>query len=303
MQKALQQMNLQLHQVLSDITGVTGLKILRAIVAGERDPQRLATLRDHRCASSTAEIAKALTGNYRAEHLFALQQALVLYDAYSQQLALCDQEIATHYTLLKPQSTDTPLPPLPPAPKSNAHSKNQPTNDVRSQLYRLVGVDLLTIPGLSASTAQTIIAEIGTDMSRWPSSKHFCSWLGLAPHNDISGGKVLPVAFQARTLKTHNRAGQALRLAAQSLSRSQTAFGAFFRQMRARRGPQSAIVATAHKLARTLYAMLTTRSPFQAVALQDYERQQQQRHLQHLQRKAAQLGFVLTPVAASAPQV
>jgi hypothetical protein len=297
MHKALQQMNLQLNQVLSDITGVTGMQILRAIVAGEQNPLVLARFRNPKCASSQEEIAKALTGNYRAEHLFALKQALVLYDAYTEQILLCDKEIETHYTLFKPRFSDAELPPLEPLAKSNSHSKNQPDFDVRSQLYQRVGVDLTAVSGLSGSTAQTILSEIGSDMSRWPDSKHFCSWLGLAPHNDISGGKTL----RSRILKTGNRAGQAFRLAAQSLTRSQTALGAYYRRMRTRIGPKQAIVATAHKLARTVYAMLSKRTPFQEISMQAYEQDYQQRQLQHLQRKAVKLGFTLTPVPNSLP--
>lgn len=297
MHKALQQMNLQLNQVLSDITGVTGMQILRAIVAGEQDPLVLARFRNARCASNQEEIAKALTGNYRNEHLFALQQALVLYDAYTEQILLCDKQIAVQYSLLKPQFSEDALPPLEPSFKSSSHSKNQPDCEVRNRLYHLVGVDLTAVSGLSESTAQTILSEIGTDMSRWPDSKHFCSWLGLAPHNDISGGKIL----RSRVLKTRNRAGQALRLAAQSVSRSQTALGAYFRRMRARIGPKQAIVATAHKLARTVYAMLSKRTSFQEISMQEYQQAYQQRQLQHLQRKATQMGFTLTPVPNSLP--
>lgn len=297
MHKALQQMNLQLNQVLSDITGVTGMQILRAIVAGEQNPLVLARFRNAKCARSQEEIAKALTGNYRAEHLFALKQALVLYDAYTEQILLCDQEIETQYALFKPRFSEAELPPLEPLAKSNSHSKNQPDFDVRSQLYQRVGVDLTAVSGLSESTAQTILSEIGSDMSRWSDSKHFCSWLGLAPHNDISGGKIL----RSRILKTGNRAGQAFRLAAQSVTRSQTAFGAYYRRMRARIGPKQAIVATAHKLARIVYAMLTKRTAFQEISMHAYEQDYQQRQLQHLQRKAAKLGFTLTPLPSSVP--
>lgn len=297
MHKALQLMNLQLNQVLSDITGVTGMQILRAIVAGEHDPHVLARFRHAQCAKSQEEIAKALTGNYRSEHLFALKQALALYDAYTEQLTLCDQEIANHYSLLKPHFAADELPPLAPLSKSNSHSKNQPGFDVRSQLYHLVGVDLVAVTGLSDSTVQTILSEIGTDIRRWPNVKHFCSWLGLAPHNDISGGKTL----RSHVLKTHNRAGQAFRMAAQAVSRSQSAIGAYFRRMRTRIGPEQAVVATAHKIARIVYAMLRTHTPFQELSMDEYEQTYQQRQLKQLQHKAAKMGFVLTPVPTSTP--
>ena len=288
MQKALQQMNLLLGLVVSDITGVTGMSIIRAILAGERNPERLASLRQPGVKKSKIEIAKALTGNYRSEHLFALKQALALYDFYSQQLIECDAEIEQQFSNLKPISDD--LPPLPPTNKSNSHSKNGPGYDVRSQLYRLTGIDLLAISGLNESTGQTIISEIGTDMSHFPNEKCFCSWLGLAPHNDISGGKRL----KSRTLPTKNRAGQAFRMAAQSVSRSSASiFGAFYRRMRARVGPKQAIVATAHKIARVFYHMLKYRTPFQDLGGEEYERRAHERDIANLRKKAAKLGFSL----------
>lgn len=296
MQKALQQMNIQLTQVLADITGVTGLAILRAIVAGERNAHKLARLRDRRCAHTEGEIVKALTGNYRNEHLFALKQALALYDFYTTQVVECDAEIERQFSNLKP-STDDDLPPLDPHDKANTHSKNAPSYDARTYLYHLAGVDLVAISGLNASTVQTIISEVGLDMSRWPSEKHFCSWLGLAPHNDVSGGRVL----HSRTLKTRNRAGQAFRMAAQAVSHnSQTAYGAHFRHMRARIGPAQAIVATAHKIARTFYHVLKDRTPFHELSAKDYLKSAHERELAQLTRKAAKLGFTLTPGPALA---
>jgi transposase len=294
MQKALQQMNLQLSQVVSDITGMTGLAIIRAIVAGQRDPQQLALLRDRRCKKTGREIAKALTGNYRPEHLFALQQALALYDFYSAQIAACDAEIERQFANLKPASDD--LPPLPPSPKPDSHSKNAPTYDARAHLYRITGVDLVTATGLNESTVQTIVAETGTNLDAFPTEKHFSSWLGLAPHNDISGGKRL----RSRTLPTNNRAGQAFRMAAQSVSKSpNSAFGAFYRRMKARLGAQQAIVATAHKIARAYYHMLKHRVPFHDMGGEEYERRARQREIHNLHKRAAKLGLSLvqTPTA------
>jgi transposase len=297
MQKALQQMNVQLTQAVSDITGVTGLSIIRAIVAGVHDPQQLATLRQPGCKKNEEEIAKALTGNYRREHLFALQQALALYDFYTEQLMACDVEIERQFANLKPISDD--LPPLPPSNKRNTNSKNAPNYDARSHLYRLTGVDLVAISGLNASTVQTIISEIGTDLSAFPTEKHFCSWLGLAPHNDISGGKQL----RSRTLKTNNRAGQAFRLAAQSVAKSpQNAFGAFYRRMKARHGAKQAIVATAHKIARTFYHILKHRVPFHDLGGEEYERRAHERERKNLQKRAAKLGLVLTE-ATTTPEL
>lgn len=295
MQKALQQMNVLLTQVVQDITGVTGLAIIRAIVAGEREPQRLAALRDPRCKKSAQEIARALTGNYRPEHLFALRQALALYDFYTEQLAACDGELERQFSNLKPLRED--LPPLPPSEKRDSHCKNAPSYDARSYLYRLTGVDLVAIAGLNESTVQTIISEIGTDLRAFPTEKHFCSWLGLAPHNDISGGKRL----RSRTLTTNNRAGQAFRMAAQSVAKSaNSAFGAFFRRMKARSGPKQAIVATAHKIARAFYHMLKHRTPFHDMGGEEYERRARERELKHLQKRATKLGLAIVEAPTNA---
>jgi transposase len=295
MQKALQQMNVQLTQVVSDITGTTGLQILRAIVAGERDPQVLAGLRHGRCHHSEAEIAKALSGQYRAEHVFALKQALALYDVYTAQVQECDTYVAQHYATIKPTS-DEPPPPLGPDPKPNSHAKNAPAFDVRGCLYRILGVDLTAIAGLEASSAQVLVSEIGTDMSKWPTEKHFASWLGLAPHNDISGGKVL----RSKPLKGNRRAAQVLRLAAQTLGRTPTALGSYYRRLRARKGPASAITATAHKLARILYHVLTHRTPYQPQSQETYDQHLRQRTIRHLKRTATRLGFTLLPQPVTA---
>jgi len=295
MQKALAQMNVQLMQVVSDITGQTGLQIMRAIVAGERDPQTLAQLRHGRCHASEAEIAKALTGHYQPEHVFALTQALALYDFYTTQIQQCDTHIEQHYTTLKPTYDEQlPLPPLGPTPKPNLHGKNAPPFDVRGGLYRILGIDLIAVTGIDVSTAQTLSSEIGTDMSKWPTAKHFASWLGLAPHNEISGGKIL----RSHPLPGCNRAGQALRRAAQSVGRTQTTLGAAYRRMRARKGPKVAITATAHRLARILYHLLSQREPYHPPKLEDYEHRIRQRELALLKRKASRLGFTLHPATA-----
>jgi transposase len=294
MQKALLQMNLQLSQVLSDITGATGLQIIRAIVAGERNPDALAALRNYRCKKDAAEIAKALTGTWRQEHLFVLQQSLACYDFYTAQIDQCDAEIAQTYALIRPdwQSVDPAEPYLPPS-KPNSHSKNAPADpQLRRTLHRLAGVDLVAVDGLSTSLVQTILAECGTDLHQFPTEKHFCSWLGLAPKNDISGGKVL----KSRTLKTRNRAGQSFRRAANSVMRADCAFGAFYRRLKARLGPAQAIVATAHKIARVVYKMLKCKLEYQTVSAQEYDTRFRERDLKYLQRKAARLGLTLSPV-------
>lgn len=291
MQKALQQMNLQLHHVLSDITGVTGMQILRAIIAGEHDPKVLAGFRQPGCKADEATIIKALTGSWREEYLFTLQQSLELFDFFSSQITACDAEIERRFAAIKPRwdAPDT-LPPLPPA-KPTSRTKNKPAESTRQHLFRIVGVDLVAVTGLSASLTQTILTEVGTDMSKWLGVKHYASWLGLAPHNDISGGKVL----RSRTLKTGNRAGQAFRQAAAAVTRSNSAFGAFYRRKCAQLGPAQALVATAHKIARTVYFMLKYKVPFEDIGAEGYETQQRQRELTALQRKAAKLGFDLTP--------
>jgi len=295
MQKALTQMNLQLHHVLSDITGQTGMKIIRAIVAGERNPQVLAAFRHPNCKSSEETIVKALTGHWQEELLFVLRQSLELFDFYTAQIQACDARIEQFYTAVKPR-WDAPddLPQLLPA-KRGSKTKNKPPDSTRQHLYRITGVDLVAVDGISASLAQTILSEIGTDMSRFPTVKHFCSWLGLAPRNDISGGKIL----RSRTLKTKNRAKQAFLQAAASVTRADCAFGAFYRRKKAHLGPMQALVATAHKIARTVYFMLENQTPYHDIGAQGYEEQRRERELRALRRRAAKLGFELSPQAAA----
>lgn len=290
MQKALQQMNVLLTQVVSDITGVTGLNIIRAIVAGEHKPHVLAQMRNHQCAKSEAEIAAALEGNYRFEHLFVLKQSLEQYEFYDQQIRQCDAELEAMYASLPPADHGDEIPP-PPRSTRKKPRKNQAHFDLATSLYQLVGVDLAAIDGIDALTAQTVISEIGLDMSRWPTVKHFTSWLGLAPHNKKSGGKVL----SSRTKKTQNRANTALRIAAQSLHRSHSALGGFYRRMKAKHGAAKATVATAHKLARIIYHMLKDRRPYIDPGETQYEQQYRERTIRNLRRKAARLGFDLAP--------
>jgi transposase len=297
MQKALLQMNIQLSQVLSDCTGATGQRIIRAIIAGERDPRTLAALRNYRCQKDADEIALALTGTWREEHLFVLKQALALFDFYTAQLTECDGHIEQAFSVIKPCfefTADMPLatpPAAPPRRKPHSHSKNAPVSDTRAHLLRITGVDLVAVHGISASIAQTIVSEIGTDMGKWPDDKHFCSWLGLAPKNAISGGKVL----KSRTMKNRNRAAQAFRMAAQSVLRANCALGAFYRRLKGRLGPAQALVATAHKMARTVYHMLKDHVPYHDIGAAEYNKRFRERELQHLQKKAAKLGYQLSP--------
>jgi transposase len=297
MQKALLQMNSQLSQALSDVTGDTGQRIIRAIVAGERDPHPLAALRHYRCKKDVHEIALALTGTWREEHLFVLKQTLALFDFYTAQLSACAAQIERAFSVIKPHFEPAPAPPVPadaptpPSRKPHAHSKNAPEGNTRAHLLRITGVDLVAVHGISESLAQTMLAEIGTDMHKWPDDKHFSSWLGLAPKNDISGGKVL----KSRTMKNRHRAAQAFRMAAQSVGRSHWAFGAFYRRLKGRLGPAQALVATAPKIARTVYHMLKYRVPYHDIGAAEYNKRFHERELKYLQKKAATLGYTLSP--------
>ncbi len=294
--QALKHMNIQLNLVLTDITGVTGLAMLRAIVAGERDPVRLAQFRQAGCKHSEAEIAKALTGTWDEAQLFVLQQSLDLFDYYTTKIAECDMKLEQQYQTMESRwEPDVPLPDLP-RTKPGSKSKNELSFNARAQIARVIGVDLVAVMGLSAVTVQTILSEIGTDMDRFPTVKHFCSWLGLAPHNDISGGKVL----RSRTMKVRNRANQAFRQAAQSVAQSDSSYGAYYRAMRARLGPKQAIVATAHKIARTVYHLLKMREAYREESAEEYDRKRRERELKHLTRRAQKLGYTLTAVSTGA---
>jgi transposase len=287
MQKALQLMNLRLTNVLSDITGVTGMKIIRAIVAGQQDPEKLACFRDGHCDKSEEEIMKSLEGNYKREHLFALQQALELYDFYGQQLQNCDLELEALYDEFEPPD---PSGSQSPAPRKRKRRKNQPHFDLTQALFRMTGgIDLTQVDGLDALTVQNILSETGVDMTKWPSVKHFSSWLCLAPNNRITGGKVK----RSSTPPTQNRAATAFRMAAQSLAKSNCALGAYYRRMRAKHGPSKANTATAHKLAQIVYFMLKRREAYHALDVSYYENQHRERTIRYLQRKAASLGLRL----------
>jgi transposase len=290
MQKALQQMNLLLHNVVSDITGVTGMKIIKAILAGERDPRVLARNRDERCKHTSATIAKSLVGNYRDEHLFALRQAVDLYETYQAKIADCDQAIIKQLENQPDVSDDGP-------PSSDKHiqarDRVRSGIDVRDLLFKKTGVDLFAIPGLAADTLLTLASEIGFDMTPWKTEKHFSSWLGLCPGTRRSGGKVL----DAKIKRNPNRAAQAFRMAASSLNRSQTALGAFHRRIKARTGGQQAVTATAHKIARIYYAMLTKGTSYVELGQQAYEQRYKQRRVNNLNRQAKSLGFQLVPCA------
>src|SRR5215469_10229769 len=287
MQKALTEMNVMLHVVVTDITGQTGLKIVRSILAGERDPERLAQHRDPRCRASHAEIVAALTGNYRAEHLFALKQNLAAYEFLRQQIAECDGEIEALLSTLADRQPP-PNAPLPDARRKRV-SKHAPAFDVRGPLHRLTGTDLSQIDSIGPHAALQLIAEIGTDMRRWPSEKHFTSWLTLAPSNKISGGRLL----SSKTRPSANRAAVILRRCAMSLTRSATALGAFYRRLAARVGKPVAITATARKLAVIVYRVLSGNLVYNDPGATAYHQLHSARELKSLRKRALLLGFHL----------
>jgi transposase len=293
MQKSLVQMNLQLHHVISDLSGKTGLAMIDAILAGERDPERLANLRDARLRASKETIVKSLVGNYRPEHLFTLKQALDAYRHYQQLLAECDQEIER---LLS--EFDSRIDPEQAASSAPAPKKRPSGNDIRlshtdmaTELHRILGVDLLEVPSLGMLTIHTLLTEIGRDLSAFPSDKHFASWLGLCPGNKISGGKVL----SSRTRQVRNRAAQALRMAVPGLRTSRCGLGDYFRRMCARMDKAAAITATAHKLARIIYHLLTTGERYDESVFEHDQERARQRRERRLRRDAIALGYQLVP--------
>ena len=292
MQKALEQMNLKLSHVVSDITGLTGMGIIKAILSGERDPVKLAKLRDPRCKSSEATVARALEGHYREEHLFTLQQAVELVEFYQQQMTACDRQIEACLQQFEEKSSETPV------TTRRRKRRRGIAFDARSYLYRMTGIDLTQIDSIEGNTALTVISEIGLDMSRWPTEKHFGSWLGLAPGSKVSGGKRL----SGRTKPSANRAAAALRLAAQSLNQSQSALGAYFRRLKARLGAPKALTAAAYKLARIVYRMLKYGAGYVDQGEAVYEERYRDRLLRNLKRRAAELGFQLTAIELNSGQ-
>lgn len=291
MHKALEQMNVQLHKVLSDVSGRSGMQIIRAILAGERDGLKLAALCHAGVKRSRADVARALEGNYRGEHVFTLRQAVEAYDFFQRQLEDCDRMVEGEMAKLPSQYVQ----PAPASGASNRHTrrKNQPYFDLRSELQRTTGADLTMIEGLDAVTVFKVISEIGTDVSRFPSEKNFASWLLLAPNHRITGGRI----HSRRVRPGSNRAGQALKVAAQSLHHSKSALGAFYRRMKARLGPQKAIVATAHKLAILIYRILKYGEAYVSQSEARYLELTRERTVNHLTRKARQLGFQLVNTA------
>ncbi len=286
MQKALTQMNIQLANVIADVVGETGQRIIRAILAGERDGRVLAAMRHARIRATEEDIAKSLQGNWRTEHLFVLKQAMNRFDFYGTLLAECDRETELHLRSLQVRQ-DTPA-----KGKKKSRTRNAPKIDLRTQLFQMCGVDLTRIDGINVTTAMTLLSEVGADMSRFPTVKHFASWLGLCPGTRITGGKVM----NGKTKRVANRAAQALRMAASSLRSSQSSLGAYFRRMCSRMDKSKAITAAAHKLARLVYTMLTKGEQYTDQGQDYFEERHRQRTLHHLAKRAEKMGMQLVPV-------
>ena len=288
MQKALRQMNLLLDNVVSDVTGKTGMTIIRSILSGQRNPEVLAKHRDANCKNSEEIIAKSLKGHYKAEHLFSLRQAVELYDFYQCQISACDQTIATTLDAIEgPENLDD----LPPQKRSYRRKDKMLPFDARENLYNITGTDITKIDGVKETTALKIISEIGTDMSAWPTVKNFASWLCLSPGNKISGGKIL----SSKTKTSANRAAMAFRMAAFSLTKSKSALGAFYRRKRSQLGAPKAITATAHKIARLVYSMLKYGTEYVDQGQDYYEEKYRERIIKNLHKKANSLGFKMVP--------
>jgi transposase len=294
MQKALELMNLKLTRVLGDVTGVTGMKIIRAIVAGERNPQVLAKMRDRRCKHTVTQIATALDGRYRAEHVTELRLCLKMWDAYQETIADLDTTIEKH---LKTMRRTAALPKLPKQTRARGRKPHDPKFDVREALYYATGVDLTAIEGIDAIHALTLVSELGSDFTKWPTVKHFTSWLGLCPNWQKTGGKVK----SSRTRKGKNRAAHALRLASWGLLRSKSYLGAFLRRLRSRLGTPKAVTATAHKLARIVYHLMRYGAAYVKKTEDAFAEQVRARQEKQLHRRARELGFAVTKVEPVTP--
>jgi transposase len=293
MQKSLEQMNIQLHKALSDITGLTGMRIIRAIVGGERSAKRLSHMKHSLVKCSDEDLVKALTADYRDEHLFTLSQALATFDFLHKQITECDTRIEAALAILEDKCDPNDISKPGPGSGSGSRRRNQPHFDLHRELVRTTGVDLTKVTGVSTLTAQTIISEIGTNVDAFPTERHFASWLGLCPNNRITGGKVR----NRRTRKVTNRVATALRIAAQSLHRSKCAMGAYYRRMRAKLGAPKAITATAHKLARLIYCLLKHGTEFVEQGQAAYEQQYEERRLAAVRKTAKSMGFALVSIS------
>jgi hypothetical protein len=292
MQKALEQMNVKLTEVVSDITGLTGQRIIAAILAGERDPHRLAALRDPKCKNDAAAIARALEGTWRPEHLFALKQAHELYQFHHRQIAACDAMIQAELGKLPDRAADKPFAAK---PKRCGRKPNDLALDAGRPLFRALGVDLTDIEGIDVGTALVILAEIGVDVSRFPTEKHFAAWLGVCPRQYESNR----TKKKRGPRKGKNRVAIALRMAAQAVGRTQSPLGLFYRRVKGRIGGPGAVTATAHKLARLVYRMLKFGAAYVKQSMAEYEQKVRGQLERSLRRRAAALGYQLVPRAAS----
>lgn len=283
-------MNVRLDNVVTDITGLTGMRIIKAILAGERDARKLVEENRHGgCHTSAAVMMQSLVGNFRAEHLFALQQAVELYEEYGAKIGACEEAIEEYLQRLEAK-TEEPLPDLPSV--GGGKKAKEFAFDVEAEMYRQVGVNLFRLPGFNEETVLRLVAETGRDLSRWPTEKHFASWLSLCPGTKKSGGKVL----SSRTQPNRNRAAEALRRAAVSAGRTETEMGAYFRRKRAQKGPAAAVTATAHKLAKLYYVLVKEGREYAPEKAAEYEAKQQARAVAKLEKQAAALGYELRAV-------
>lgn len=288
MQKALQQMNLRLDNVVSDITGQTGMRIIKAVLGGERDVKKLGEMRNYRCHATAEEIAASLVGNYRQEHLFALKQAVELFEYYQEKIAECEKEMEKYLSSLPHVAEEEP-PPLPRGEKPSSLSFN-----VREHAYKLAGTDLFRIRGLNSETVLRIVSEVGVDLSKFPTEKHFASWLCLSPNRRESGGRVL----SSSTKPSGNRAAAAFRQAAVSVERSESELGAFYRRKRAQKGTASAATATAHKIARLYYSLVKKGGEYEEQGARAYEERERERMVTALRKRAKAFGYELVGQAA-----
>ncbi len=287
MQKSLDQMNVQIHRVLSDVTGVSGLAMVEAILKGERDPRRLAELRDGRVQASEESIIAALQGNYRTEHVFTLKQSLESYRHYQKLIAECDRQIREQLEALEGRSGGSE----PPDARKNMRTRSD--EELRKEFFRIIGVDLTAIPGINVGTVQVLLAEVGPDLSRFRNAAAFSNWLGVCPNNSITGAKIK----SSKTKKSENRLATALRMAAESLSREKSYLGQFYRRMKMHlSGGAEAVTTTAHKLARIIYAMVTRQLEYDATCFAEIEQRSHERARLRLIKQAEKFGFRLTPI-------
>lgn len=290
MHKALSQLNIKLSMVISDITGLTGMNIMKDIVNGERDLKKLASHRSNLCKKSKEEIYQALEGNYKEEHIFSLNQAIEAYEFFHNQVLKCEQNIEKICSTLIKEDLNESVPIGTKALQNKTQYNRSPYSfDVREITYKMTGIDLTEIPGIDGNSVIKILSEVGTDMSAWPSAKHFCSWLGLCPGNKISGGKIL----SSRTKPSNNQAAKAFRLSANTLYRSKTSLGSYFLRIRSRLGAPKAITAAAHKLATILYTMLKHKKKYQELGAEYYDKKYRERVKKNLMKRASEIGYTL----------